>query len=51
MAMAVTGLDKTFKNAERTMQQNKRLSSAARDVAAGPVPSVNQCLEGLKHIW
>jgi hypothetical protein len=51
MATAVHALEKAFRNAERTLQQDKRLTPAARAVAAGPVPSVNQCLQGLEDVW
>ena len=51
MSATVTGMEKTFKNAECTLQQNKRLTAAVRSVVAGPVLSIDQCLEGLKQIW
>lgn len=47
----VQNLEKTYKNAARTIQQDKRLTPAARAVIAPPVPSINQCLEGLEIVW
>ena len=51
MVIVVQHLEKTYKNAERTIQQDKRLTPAAKALIAAPVPSINQCLEGLEIIW
>ena len=48
---ACKAMEKLAGNAQRLVQQEKGLSRAARAAAAGPVPSLDQCLQGLQDIW
>ena len=51
MDSAVQALERIFQNASRFVQQDKRLTPAARRLSAGPVPSVDHCLQGLEELW
>lgn len=51
MQQSVAALSKLSCDAQRQVQQDRRLTPAARAAVAGPVPSIDQCLEGLQEIW
>eukprot|EP00887_Chlorella_sp_A99_P005713 scaffold1.g5713.t1 len=51
MEAPAAALGRLARDAERAVGQDARLTPAARRAAAGPVPSVDQCLEGLHEIW
>ena len=48
---AVDGMERQAQQAQRFVRQDRSLTPAVCAVAAGPVPSVNQCLQGLQDIW
>jgi hypothetical protein len=50
MAGAVGALQKLARDAQRGVQQDRRLTPSARAASSGPVPSVDECLEGLAAI-
>ena len=51
MSEQVSALGKVAQDAERMVRQDKRLTPSARAAGAGPVPSVDQCVQGLRDIW
>lgn len=51
MQGAVEGLERQAQQAQRYVRQDHQLTPAVCAVAAGPVPSVDQCVEGLRDIW
>lgn len=48
---AVDGMERQAQQAQRFVRQDRSLTPAVCAVVAGPVPSINQCLEGLETIW
>ncbi len=44
-------MERYANNAQRLVQQDKSLTTAARAATAGPIPSIDQCLQGLQDIW
>lgn len=51
MSTTVATMEKIYRSSERTVGQNKSLSTAARCVEDGPIPSINDALDGLRIIW
>ncbi|PRW32645.1 hypothetical protein C2E21_8234 [Chlorella sorokiniana] len=51
MQVAVNGMERQAQQAQRFVRQDRSLMPAVCAVVAGPVPSINQCLEGLDAIW
>ncbi|KAI7843555.1 hypothetical protein COHA_002797 [Chlorella ohadii] len=51
MQTAVDGMERQAQQAQRFVRQDRSLTPAVCAVVAGPVPSINQCLEGLETIW
>lgn len=47
---AVDGMERQAQQAQRFVRQDRSLTPAVCAVVAGPVPSINQCLEGLGTI-
>lgn len=48
---AAQGLGKVSRDAQALVRQDRALTPAARRLTAGPVPSIDACLEGLHDIW
>ena len=44
-------MERQAQQAQRLVRQDRSLTPAVCAVVAGPVPSINQCLEGLQTIW
>jgi hypothetical protein len=51
MSATVATMEKIYKSSEKTIGQNKNLSVAVRCVEDGPIPSINDALDGLHAIW
>ena len=51
MSMTVATMEKIYKSSQNTIGQNKSLSVAVRCVEDGPIPSINDALDGLHAIW
>lgn len=51
MSTTVATMEKIYKSSEKTVGQNKSLSAAIRCVEDGPIPSINDALDGLHAIW
>lgn len=48
---AVGGMERQAQQAQRLVQQDRSLTPAVCSASAGPIPSVNQCVAGLRDIW
>jgi len=51
MSATVATMEKIYNSTKKTIGQNKNFSVAVRCVEDGPIPSINDALDGLHAIW